>query len=604
MTANASDTVGDNLEATITGVVTPVEVAVATGATMLTTAGTTLKLATLGTGPANNASVATNQYGDVVEANQTIQTGAQNGVEYATMTHLGNRDYRVIGCKAAGVGTLNLLGLDSCETPSCVALADGSFQISWMRHDLNLVVDSQLEVARIQTRDAEGNPLAAPTIDRESNGVGYVLDSAVVAGDSGATSDSFALGSAYPDRGGIVYVTETANVFATPRTFREYSLLLRVVNWATSPPTATGKALRTAIPIDDILSFPATGNLVYPSATLDDFGHLVVAYEEYILSANSSYTLATTGRIAVQRFSGIDAMPKWTSIETEYLYGGTLDDRQLRPRITASRLDTTNRVSVIWKDMSATLGYFPAHHYTVTFATAEAGAVAAVSHWSSTTVDDTEPTVSSASTLDLAVVSRDLTSSYALTLSKKVRDGVAESITITPPGMPYPNRVAVAAADVAMFPDSVLLGIAYEGEATNNAAAFQIYMMVYEVAIPRKLPCSVGAHSVAINASGAALRLVTSALEGATETHDVTLCHLRLFIQEGVEFFRGIDEPFMVSASYESAQDPDLFAKGARAGYVGALTDVRVGTATFRGYRFRKPRDNEVVTVGGEWHKH
>ena len=177
--------------------------------------GQTVQLGKFGPGPSDHATLALNQYGDICVAYQTRQASGQRLVEAQILRYSGtsywssNSSLRLI----LGDPSVNLYGplRDNCTKPDIVALDDASFVVVWPRGDLQDKQVGQLEVARIETRDAAGFSLPNPVLHSAAAGLGYVVDPLVVVGDAGIMPDLTPLAGG---QAAAVYATEDSRTVA------------------------------------------------------------------------------------------------------------------------------------------------------------------------------------------------------------------------------------------------------------------------------------------------------------------------------------------------------------------------------------------------------
>lgn len=303
---------------------------------------------------ADHATVAVNHYGDAFVAWQGTFSGNVHLVEGMSIPYLGNDTWEgsSLGHLSLGDMSLQLLSNDeTCSKPDVVEMPDGSFCIAWQRIDRSGLVPARLEVCRVQVRDSAGTLYAAPVIDQSAAGEGHIADSSVTSGFAGIMVDLVNLEDGTV---GAVYAHELSSVVdgVTGSTYREYELRFVVIDWNLGPGNpgfiSAPTILVPNLPIDNNAQYPLIGGQVLPDVVLDDYGNLIVAYEEYWHDGHGGVIGSNNGRIVVNRYSGYRTGTPL--IVNQHTFTNNFRRHQRRPNLATSRLDTKNSVSLTWID--------------------------------------------------------------------------------------------------------------------------------------------------------------------------------------------------------------------------------------------------------------
>ena len=302
-------------------------------------------------GDADHATVAMNEDGDVLVVWQAARTdlpGAPKQVEAVFIPHLGGNDWElpqlathhfVLGDPEADA--IPGATLEANRKPDVVAMGR-DFVVTWPRAPQGESL-SQLEVVQIEVNGGTA-VLRAP-----APGQGWIVDPAVEAGDAGVMPDLFTQEIQRDQAAGVVYVHE---LWAAPP-LREYDLRACVLDFGTyngTPRIVGPVVLQAALPLDDDAAGGLTnGGLVLPDAEEDDFGNLVVAFEEYVRAGHQG-AVQDEGSIVVQRWHRGDSGPEL--IDEIRVFGRDPVNRQRRPNIMGSFLDFRNAVSLTHMDLT------------------------------------------------------------------------------------------------------------------------------------------------------------------------------------------------------------------------------------------------------------
>lgn len=329
---------------------------------------TPVELGSLGVGAADHATLATNHYGDLVVANQTIHANGAKLVEATVVTPLVNGRFSVSAPILIGDPSLELTGEDSCRKPDVTALADGSFVIAFPRSNRLDHHQGQLELVLLRTRNASGDALAQAVVESPGAGRGYVLDANVNPGDGGVMPDLVGIGGNMPSACVVVYTTERLVTDRQDTVLREYNILLGGIDFAQPPGDADflipSEVIATRVPWDSNATFPKVGGLILPDITTDDHGNFVIAWEQFLLAPHLGLASGSEGHIVLERRSSLFSANPLQQLDRIKLEGADLTQQQRRPNLSTSRYDNINRACLSWSDL-ATVGNLDRVQYKV-----------------------------------------------------------------------------------------------------------------------------------------------------------------------------------------------------------------------------------------------
>ena len=333
----------------------------------------------------DHATIAVNQYGDIfvayhginaldselrhVEGMLVLRTQVQGWVTAKT-----DEFHYLLGDPEVGVYTaIDPINRDTCNKPDVCAMADGSFVITWPRHNrYSTAADSRLETARVECRDSIGELIRnatddlSPILHTLAPGVGYPVGLPLIdKGEAGIMPDMVALAS-NPSACAVAYANHKRTVIQGHNTFQDYDIDIARLNW-TQPgaPTIQGPiTLEGDIPWDlhDALN-PSIGGQILPDIVEDDDRNLVIAYEEYRFDGHPDpltgvpvfVGIEFKGVINVKRFSGFAANPPLSELNHNEFKGVRRPSDgssfpQRRPNLSTSQDDRFNTVSLAWID--------------------------------------------------------------------------------------------------------------------------------------------------------------------------------------------------------------------------------------------------------------
>ncbi len=326
--------------------------------------GTPVELGSLGVGAADHATLATNQFGDVVVANQTVHSNGAKMIEATVITSAGNGQFSIAPPILVGDPSLNLLTEDTCRKPDVTALPDGTFAIAFSRANRQNNQQGNLEIARVRTRDINDLILPTATLMAPAPGQGYVVDANVIPGDGGIMPDLTPLGLNQPSACAVIYASESATTQQVNTVLREYNLLLAGIDFAISPGAPNfiiqPNLIDSNIPADSNPTYPKVGGLVLPDITTDDYENFVITWEEFLLAPHQGLGSGSQGTIVVERRAPLNSPNPLKLHDRLEFSGATSSRQQRRPNVSASRGDATNRVLLSWND----LGKWPALTHT------------------------------------------------------------------------------------------------------------------------------------------------------------------------------------------------------------------------------------------------
>lgn len=329
---------------------------------------TPVELGSLGVGAADHATLATNHYGDLVVANQTIHANGAKLVEATVVTPLVNGRFEVSAPILIGDPALGLTGEDTCRKPDVTSLPDGGFVIAFPRSNRLNRNQGQLELVLLRTRDAAGDVLAQPLLQSPGAGRGYVLDATVNPGDGGVMPDLVRIGDSHPSACAVVYATERVVTDHQDTVLREYNILLGGIDFARTPGhpdfAFPPEVIATRVPWDSNATFPKVGGLILPDITTDDHGNFVIAWEQFLLAPHLGLTSGSEGHIVLERRSSLFSAPPLQRLDRMKFEGADLTQQQRRPNLSTSRFDNINRACLSWSDL-ATVGDLDRVQYKV-----------------------------------------------------------------------------------------------------------------------------------------------------------------------------------------------------------------------------------------------
>ncbi len=316
--------------------------------------GNTIELPTMGSGNADHAAIAVNQFGDTVIVNHTNINATQKGVELNALAPLGVRHsdgFKLFNTRRLGDPNLNIFGVgnDHCTKPDVENLGDGSFLVVWSRHDLSGAQLSRIEFCKVSTRNIFGILLQQPQILTARTGEGLLLDDTSISGDAGFMPDIASNKASGSSKAIVVFAHEQSTYKSLTNTFRDYDLRAKKILWPrtiSSPTLGPLVTLETGIPIDNVNTEAYAGGLALPDAVIDDVGALTIVYESYIISPHNWHFGPPEGSIQLRRYAADFSL--FDEIEFR---GHSTSRHQRRPMIATSDQDATNTVTLGWNDI-------------------------------------------------------------------------------------------------------------------------------------------------------------------------------------------------------------------------------------------------------------
>ncbi|HEX9794666.1 MAG TPA: hypothetical protein VGC54_11845 [Planctomycetota bacterium] len=317
-------------------------------------------LPTLGLGDADHATVAVNSRGDVLVAFHTRRddlSGEPFQVEAAFLRYLGQGLWELpsLGYNHFVLGdpTAQVLdpGGECCTKPDVVAVGE-NFVVVWPR------TPPGQETTRLEAAFFEPGIVGEAVVHAEAPGIGWLLDGTVLNGSAGVMPDL----AAVPGSSTKVHVAY-AHADGDSGRFHDYDVRYMTADFSSLPPLLEGPyALVEDLAFDD----PSVGNgqrggKVLPDLVVDDYGNLVLAYENF-----SSRGAQDEGWIDVCRFSVPGGPP--LELERESFHGANSDDWTRRPMLATNHRDSDNSVSLLYQSASqGSDADIDSRHYELSF---------------------------------------------------------------------------------------------------------------------------------------------------------------------------------------------------------------------------------------------
>ena len=250
---------------------------------------------------------------------------------------------------------------ESVEHPWIVALADGSFVVTFQRRSLDadtargeaiLLVASGSGASKTWTakRGATPNPIA-----------GFVMGSAYTPGDSGS---GFSRSCWAGNQGFLVVTPHQKSKSGTTPVARLYDIRGGLLNWSNPDGDPTVVAQAAALPglgdvkLEDTASRAlVAGGLGLSSAVIDRYGNLVLATEEFDY-VDGTYA-NDIGRLRISRVQGIGGPDPLAALEAAYNQrflgnsGGTKGRQIRRPMLASNAFQNfkgSNSVLLVYGD--------------------------------------------------------------------------------------------------------------------------------------------------------------------------------------------------------------------------------------------------------------
>lgn len=220
---------------------------------------------------------------------------------------------------------------DNCRKPDVVATGN-DFIVAWQRLEIGNSPNGYLECARIQVSDI-GEPvvnLAHPA------GIGFLLDDQVDLRHAGGMVD---LAYDHSGHGNQVVAVYASRIAAQPtKSGNVYDFELRAVPFGfqgnqTAPQIKHVQVLVDDVALDDFIRGDPRGGRVLPDAVFDQFGKLVVAYEDFRLAVRTG--TADQGHISLRRFE-VKRNGTFTELNNQSLVGTNPQLAMRRPNLMRS----------------------------------------------------------------------------------------------------------------------------------------------------------------------------------------------------------------------------------------------------------------------------
>jgi hypothetical protein len=240
-------------------------------------------------------------------------------------------------------GTSIFLGGDNCRKPDVVAVGN-DFVVAWQRLEEGDTPNGHLECAFVEvpTSGDAVISLADPA------GIGHILDSSFDPRTAGGMVDlAHQRGSGTPT---VVasYVSRTGVVPIGTGTAYDFDVLGVVFDFAAVglPPTVNPiQTMASAIAFDDFNATDPTGGRGLPDIVYDEFGNVVVVFEEFRRGERISVGTPDDSMVHVRRYS-VGAGGVLTQINAQSAVGSNVIYPQRRPMLI--RTGTHSDISLVW----------------------------------------------------------------------------------------------------------------------------------------------------------------------------------------------------------------------------------------------------------------
>ncbi|MCH2112567.1 MAG: hypothetical protein MK213_06880 [Planctomycetes bacterium] len=236
--------------------------------------------------------------------------------------------------------------IERCHKPDVVSVGD-DFVVFFPR--INRGSQSAvLEAVRIVIDPS----LGTATLDSPAPGEGYLVDGPFHAGEGGVMPDGVRLryqkqapNKSRKGRAGVAYAEMTSGIPSA----RNFSLRIAAIDFSVSPPwvIGAGSAVKD-IPVDFTGTYPG-GGMLLPDIVEDDFGNLLVGWEEFESTARG--VPMDDGRLMVAAFQFKEGA--FNLVDSIKLQGVETEDRQRRPNLSSSIFDKKNTIGVAWQECEA-----------------------------------------------------------------------------------------------------------------------------------------------------------------------------------------------------------------------------------------------------------
>ena len=296
-----------------------------------------------------HATVAVNERGDLMLAWSsavTINGTKTKQVEGAFLARTGTDSWEIPAKSSlwllGEVGVTGTGAIERCHKPDVVSL--GNDFVVFFPRIVNGVQTGAMEAVRIAV-----NASGIASLDAPSPGHGYVLDPDFYPGESGGMPDGvrlqFQRNNPAVAREGLAAVFY-AHISRSAGDERDFDLRAATIDFNQVPPVINGPIVAaSALPVDFSGTYPG-GGMLLPDAVEDDFGNIVVAWEEYTNASRGG--ASDSGKLVVRSFlKSASGLQVNGSIE---LVGVDPLDRQRRPNLATSRADNSNSISIAWID--------------------------------------------------------------------------------------------------------------------------------------------------------------------------------------------------------------------------------------------------------------
>ena len=289
---------------------------------------------------ADHATVAINASGDLFVTWTGTGSGIRN-VDGVFVPRVGPTEWAtpqpgdLLRLGDASLGILD--AVDRCHKPDVVAVGD-DFLVAFPRISPTSGA-ARLEISRIRVTANQ-----SATVESAAPGEGFLLDPAVTSGDAGLMPDLACLSVPGSESGSAVVTYAHFSRFQGGRHL--YEIRLGTLDFTGSGPAFGQPQVLVEKVVIDTSVVPFPGGRVLPDVVGDDYGCLVLAYEEY-----GKVGPNWEGRIVVQRYLPLSD-GSFEVLETVTLRGPNGSLAQRRPMLATSREDSQNMVAVGWMEVA------------------------------------------------------------------------------------------------------------------------------------------------------------------------------------------------------------------------------------------------------------
>ena len=222
-------------------------------------------------------------------------------------------------------------GGDRCRKPDVVAIGN-DFVASWQRFEEGFTANGRIEGVYLEVPAAGGDMIPHRA---DPAGIGHVLDPNVDCRTAGAMVD---LGHE-PGAGPSIIATYCSRTASYPLgmsnafDFELRAVMFEFASAGAAPTVHPVQTVKAEVHFDDFSDTSTfDGGRVLPDVVYDQFGNVVIAYEEFSRGARVGVGTPDEGLIYVQRFS-VDTAGVMTPLNSQTTFGDSSDQGQRRPNL-------------------------------------------------------------------------------------------------------------------------------------------------------------------------------------------------------------------------------------------------------------------------------